>query len=598
MVRGLGLGYLTDMTAAPQVGSAAIPQAAGTLPASTTDQLDSAVAAVSAQKDAWVAVSVADRIGILEGLIKTTRAASVAWVAAALEAKGIAPGTPQEGEEWLAGPMVLIRNLRLLARSLRDIEKIGHPKLRSNPTTLPSGQVVAQVFPTDGYDKMLFSGFTGEIWMDPSVTAESLASTQGVIYQKKAAGETIPGKVALVLGAGNVSSIGPMDALYKFFVEDQVVVLKMNPVNEYLGPFFADAFQSLIDADYLRIVYGGAKEGAYLCEHAGVDEIHITGSDKTHDAIVFGVGPEGQKNKAADKPINTKRVTSELGNVSPVIVVPGPWKEKDLAFHGANLASMLTNNAGFNCNATRVIINHAGWDQREALLDQVRATFKHATPRKAYYPGAESRHATFTEAHPNAERLGDAQRDQLPWTLIPGLDPAKADDVCFTTEAFCSVFGEVGLEGDDPVDFLEKAVAFANDTVWGTLNATLIVHPASLKDPRMKAAVDKAIADLRFGSVGVNHWPALAYGFVSTTWGAFPGHTRQDVQSGVGVVHNTYLFDQPQKTVIRGPFSVNPKPPWFCTHKTVHKLAPKITRFEAKPSIWKLPSIIWSALRG
>jgi acyl-CoA reductase-like NAD-dependent aldehyde dehydrogenase len=586
------------MSAAPQVGSAAIPQAAGTLPASTTEQLDAAIADVAAQKDAWVAVSIAERVAILEGLIKTTLAASDAWVTEAVKAKGITPGTPQEGEEWLAGPMVLIRNLRLLAQSLRDIERVGHPRLPAKPQTLPSGQVVARVFPTDGFDKMLFSGFSGEIWMDPAVTEETLESTQGVIYQQKAAGETIPGKVALVLGAGNVASIGPMDALYKFFVEDQVVVLKMNPVNEYLGPIFADAFKSLIDANYLRIVYGGAKEGAYLCSHDDVDEIHITGSDKTHDAIVFGVGPEGQKNKAADTPTNTKRVTSELGNVSPVIVVPGPWTEKDLAFQGANLASMLTNNAGFNCNATRVIINHADWAQREALLDQVRATFKKAPPRKAYYPGADSRHAAFTAAHPNAEQLGGAEGEQLPWTLIPGLDPAKADDICFTTEAFCSVFGEVALEADDPVAFLEKAVEFANNTVWGTLNATLLVHPASLKDPRMKAAVDKAIADLRFGSVGVNHWPALAYGFVSTTWGAFPGHTRQDVQSGIGVVHNTYLFDRPQKTVIRGPFSVNPKPPWFCTHKTVHQLAPKITRFEAKPSAAKLPSIIWSAMRG
>ncbi len=586
------------MTAAAQVGSAAIPQAAGTLPASTTDELDKAIAAVRAKKDAWVAVPIAERVAILEGLIKTTLAASDNWVAQALEAKGITPGTPPEGEEWLAGPMVLIRNLRLLAQSLRDIERVGHPQLPAPPKTLPSGQVVARVFPTDGYDKMLYSGFSGEIWMDPAVTEETLASTQGVIYQKKAAGETIPGKVALVLGAGNVASIGPMDALYKFFVEDQVVVLKMNPVNEYLGPIFAEAFKSLVDADYLRIVYGGAKEGAYLCQHEGVDEIHITGSDKTHDAIVYGVGADGQKNKAADTPVNTKRITSELGNVSPVIVVPGPWTEKDLAFQGANLASMLTNNAGFNCNATRVIINHKGWGQREALLDQVRATFKKTTPRVAYYPGADGRHAAFTGAHPDAELLGDAQGKQLPWTLIPDLDPSQAEDICFTTEAFCSVFGEVALEGDDPVDFLEKAVKFANDEVWGTLSVTILVHPESLKDPRMKAAVDKAIADLRFGSVGVNHWPALAYGFVSTTWGAFPGHTRQDVRSGIGVVHNTYLFDQPQKTVIRGPFSVKPTPPWFCTNKTVHQIAPKIARFEAKPSGMKLPSIIWSAMRG
>ena len=41
----------------------------------------------------------------------------------------------------------------------------------------------------------------------------------------------VKGKVALILGAGNVSSIPPMDALYKSFAEGFVNVVKMNPVN-------------------------------------------------------------------------------------------------------------------------------------------------------------------------------------------------------------------------------------------------------------------------------------------------------------------------------------------------------------------------------
>lgn len=586
------------MTASPQAGSAAIPQAKGTLPPSTTAELDQAIAGVGENKDRWVSVTVRERIALLNALIESTLPQVDRWVAAALKAKGIQPGTPREGEEWLAGPMVFIRNLRLLARSLEDVAKVGHPRLPGAVETRANGQVVAQVFPTDGFDKALFAGFTGEVWMDPSVTEEGLSKSQAVIYQDKANGKKLPGKVALVLGAGNVASIGPMDALYKFFVEDQVVVLKMNPVNEYLGPIFADALKPLIDQGFLRIVYGGSQEGAYLCGHEGVDEIHITGSDKTHDAIVFGGGEEGRVNKKADAPINKKRVTSELGNVSPVIVVPGPWTRKDLAFQGVNLASMLTNNAGFNCNATRVIITHSDWTQRDSLLSEIRNTLKSLRPRAAYYPGAEARQEAFVTAHPEAEELGNPGPGELPWTLIAGLDSKKPEDICFTTEAFCSVFGEVPLDADDVVAFIERAVKFANDDVWGTLNATILVHPDSLKDPKIAEAVDQAVEDLRFGSVGVNHWPALAYGFVSTTWGAFPGHTRQDIQSGVGVVHNTYLFDRPQKTVIRGPFSVKPKPPWFCTHKTVHELAPKITRFEAKPAASKLPSIVWSAVRG
>jgi acyl-CoA reductase-like NAD-dependent aldehyde dehydrogenase len=583
---------------APLKGSAKIPQAQGTLPASTEAELDEAVTTVGARKDAWTQLDIPARIALLRQLIDTTLGVADAWVDAALRAKGIPPGTPIAGEEWLAGPLTMVRNLRLLIASLEDVHKVGVPRLPGKPRALPSGQVVAPVFPTGLFDKLLFAGFEAEVWMEPGVTLDSLSDTQAVVYQAKREGRGPAGKVALVLGAGNVSSIGPMDALYKFFVEDQVVILKMNPVNEYLGPFFERALKALVDGGFLRIVYGGAKEGAYLCQHAGIDEIHITGSDKTHDAIVYGVGDEGAKNKAADKRLITKRITSELGNVSPVIVVPGPWGDGDIDFQSQNLASMLTNNAGFNCNATRIIVQHASWSRREALLEAVRGTLTQVPTRKAYYPGAESRHQAFCDAHANAELLGKAPKGHLPWTLIPDLDASNPDDICFTTEAFCGVFGEMTIEADSVAEYIDKAVAFCNDEAWGTLNAAIIVHPASLKDPDVKDAVDRAIADLKFGSVAVNHWPALAYGFVSSTWGAFPGHTFQDIQSGIGVVHNTYLFDKPQKTVVRGPFRVTPKPPWFVTNKRTHEIAPKITRFEGAPSWLKIPSILWSALRG
>ena len=37
-----------------------------------------------------------------------------------------------------------------------------------------------------------------------------------------------------------------IDSLSKLFVEDKVVVLKMNPVNEYIGPIIEDVFHSEI----------------------------------------------------------------------------------------------------------------------------------------------------------------------------------------------------------------------------------------------------------------------------------------------------------------------------------------------------------------
>ena len=70
--------------------------------------------------------------------------------------------------------------------------------------------------------------------------------------------------MSLVLGAGNVSSIPPMDVATKMFVEGFVCILKMNPVNEWVGPYLERALAPLIDRGYLRIVYGGAEVGSYL----------------------------------------------------------------------------------------------------------------------------------------------------------------------------------------------------------------------------------------------------------------------------------------------------------------------------------------------
>ena len=64
----------------------------------------------------------------------------------------------------------------------------------------------------------------------------------------------------------------------------------MNPVNEYLGPFYEEGFRSLIEAGFLQILYGGTQEGSYLCNHPAVDCVHMTGSTRTFEAIVFGPG--------------------------------------------------------------------------------------------------------------------------------------------------------------------------------------------------------------------------------------------------------------------------------------------------------------------
>jgi len=561
------------------------------------EQLEQDIAVLSAAKGRFAVLPIADRLRLLEQAAAGVAEIQEEWVAAGCEAKGLDANGALAGEEWLAGPCVTQRNIRLLQHALADIRDYGRPILpEDSVSTRDSGQTVVQVFPTGGFDKVMFTGFTAEIWMESEVTPENVLDTMAWAYQ---AGASREGAVSLVLGAGNVSSIGPMDVLYKMFVENEVVILKMNPVNEYLGPFFERAFESFIKADFLRMAYGGAQVGDFLCKHDSVDNIHITGSDKTHDIIVWGApGEEQEKRKTESNPVNSKPITSELGNVSPVIVVPGPWTEAELAFQATNIASQVCNNGSFNCNAAKLVVQWRDWDKRDVLMDKVGETLTGAPRRKAYYPGADGRYDAFMKAHPEGVPTGDRTTESIPWTLIRNVDSSGSDEICFTTEAFCGLLSETALDAESPADFIRKAVDFCNDTVWGTLSTCILIHPKSLKDPEVAKAFNEGLDNLRYGTIGVNHWPALGYGLVTPTWGAHPGHSLSDIQSGRGSVHNTYMFSKPQKSVVRGPFTMFPKPAWFVTNKTTQHVGRRMADFERAPSIFKLPGIIVKALAG
>jgi hypothetical protein len=574
-------------------GALRAPEPKSVIPASSRAAIDAAVDTLRARKVSWASLPLLEKIDLLRRLRKSFAAVADEWVAACQRAEGIPGDHPRGAEEWIAGPYFVLRNLRLLQESITSMSVHGVPRI-PGPVRQRADRTIAQVFPSDLYDRLFYPGVTAEVWMQPGIAPADLARHQAVAYR-----EELPrGKVALVLSAGNVSSIGPMDALYKLFVDNEVVVFKTHRVNDYLGPLLERGLRPLVEAGFLRVVYGGVEEGAYLCEHPLVDSIHITGSDKSYDAIVFGTGEEGARRKAERRPRLDKPVTAELGNVSPVIVVPGTWSDDDLAYQAENVATMLTNNAGFNCNAARVLVLHRGWSQRQAFLAAVQDVLRQVPPRRAYYPGAADRFAAFAAAHPDALLLGEPGEGELAWGMALDLDPEAADDIAFTTEAFCSFFAAVPLPAAGAVDFLRRAVEFCNERLWGTLNATLIVDPRSAADREVGAAVEQAIAELRYGTVSVNHWAAIGYGLVITPWGAYPGHEQHDIRSGVGAVHNTLMFADHEKGVVRAPFRARPKPPWFVLHRTSHELLRKLTFFEAAPAPWKLPAIFALALQG
>jgi len=558
----------------------------------TTAELDRIITGLRDAAPSWVALGLDERIELLDELARTVAAAGDGWATAAAQAKGIRRDSPAMAEDWGTGVVMVLRNVQLLARTLREIRETGRPAPPSIRLD-ERGRTVVDVYPADTLDRVLLPGFTAEVRLRAGITPEEARERMGRIYHE---GHESAPEVALVLGAGNVSSIGPMDALSQLFAEDRVVLLKLNPVNDYLAPHLEAALRPLVRGGWLRMITGGPEVGREAIDHPGIDAVHLTGSDRTYEAIVFGDGPQGEARRRTGVPLRDMPVTAELGNVTPVIVVPGPWTPAEIASQGDNIASMLVQNAGFNCIAARMIVQHASWSRREALNDAIRDSLRRAEPREAYYPGARERWERFTTAHPEAEWFGPDTDGDVPFTFIPDLDPARRDDIAFTTEAFCGVFGEVPLDAPRSVpEFLDAAVDFCNERLWGTLSASILVHPRTLADDASREAVERAIDRLDYGSVVVNHWSAAPYAMVSPPWGAAPGAVPTDIQSGVGVVHNTYLLEDVQKTVVRGPFRPPIAPPWSHTHRRLNRLLPGAARlFAARETA----SVIGAIRRG
>lgn len=561
--------------------------AAETMPATPLDEVEAKLARVVAHREAWARLGTPARAALLRRCMQSTLAVADRWAETACRIKGYALGSNGHGEEYLGGTLPVMRNLRLFAEAL---EQDGQPRLPST-WRRPGGPWVARVFPQNLVDKALFAGVTCEVWIEPGELP-----TQGRVYRDKAAGRVGTGGVCAVLGAGNQSSIPPMDVLYKLVVDDEVCVLKMNPVNEALGPVIEEALRPLVEAGFVEICYGGIEVGAFLTDHPDVTSIHITGSAAAHDAILWGPGAEGEARKKKGTPRIDKAISSELGCVSPVLVVPGTWSEPELDYQARQVASMLAYNCGFNCNGARLVVLADGWPQREAFVARVKAKLAATPTRHAYYPTARHTWERFTAAYPGSTLLGEVKVDgALPWTVLEGVGTGE-DEFALHNEPWCGIFSFVELEATTAAEYLQAAVPFANDRCWGTLSINLLIDPAT--EERLGEELDRAIADLRYGGIAINCWSGLNYGLVNATWGAFPGHPPEDIQSGKGVVHNGLLLDHPQKSVVRAPFVIKPTPAWFTDHRNNIALGRRMTAFEAAPSLWKIPAVAVEAFKG
>lgn len=556
-------------------------------PATTGRQIDRAMIELQDGARRLAAASLEERIHWAVACIDATARVAREWVEAACAAKHLPPSSPARAEEVLAGPVAVVRYLRLIIATFRALQAGLAPQPRGTPRVV-RGQVRVPTFPTgELYDAVTLRPLSAETWLEPAVHRDAIFGDAPARLSRRT---VPPPQICLVLGAGNVSAIPFTDVLTCILQNDCAVLIKMNPVNDYLGAILEHALQPLVAAGVLRVAYGGPDVGHYAVHHPHIDAVHVTGSTGTHDAIVWGDDPaERRRRQQAGEPLFNKPVTSELGNVTPWAIVPGAYRESQLDSQAQGIATSIANNASFNCIATKMLITWKAWPERERFLDRVAAILARIPPRFAYYPGAAERYAEFS----GREAVPDDQ-GRLPWTLRRNVDPDHEPQL-FKRESFVCVTGEVALEASSPRDFLARAVEFMNERLWGTLAAAVTV-PDALRKASQTSGLDEAVAQLRYGTIGMNQWPGVAYALMSTPWGGFPGATLKDVQSGRGFVHNTFLLDRPQKTVLTSPLSIYPKPLWFSTHRRPEAVAWKLFELYRKPTPWSLLGLVGQSL--
>lgn len=573
------------------------PATPALLPEGIRRELDEAISELKAGERTWSSLPLVARAALLQEVQRLTVAHGQDWVDAAVVIKKLDPTSPLVGEEWISGPYPVATSAATLAHTLAALASGVSPLDELSFKSAPGGRTSVSIFPTSIWDRLLLSGFSASVWLEPDVTPAQAKARAGLGQLRP---RTTTG-VGLVLGAGNITSIAPLDVLHEVVANNRPAILKLHPIAAPLKGVFDKVLQPLVDVGVVRIVEGEVEVGEYLTHHADIAHVHITGSAASHDAIVYGADQH-----AADRQTRLEKpVTSELGGVSPVIVIPDRWSAADVKYQAEHVATQRLHNAGYNCVATQVVILPRSWKHKTDFLAALEEAMAAAPARSSYYPGGADRLESAARDYPSATRLGRSG-ERLLTEPLDGSDDAALKSIT-TTEFFAPVLGIVELDGEGTT-YLDRAADFANTQLTGTLGANVLAHPRVIK--RLGRRFDEFLASLRYGTVAVNAWTGVGFLTATATFGAFPGHTYDDIQSGIGTVHNALLIDNAERTVVRGPFrpiqrslvtgqwSISPKPVWFVSNRTAATTGRLLVRFVGRPSFAKLPRLFASALRG
>ncbi|MGB5533391.1 MAG: aldehyde dehydrogenase, partial [Acidimicrobiia bacterium] len=175
--------------------------------------IDRSLGALAENAARWARIPVATKIYLLDDIRRRVGGVAASWVEAARAAKRLAPGSPLLGEDWTSGPYAVASAAAAYAETLRRIDRSQSPVPPQSIRTLSNGQVAVRVFPTNTEDRLVLSGHTADVWMQPGLTERDVERRAAAFYRV----QEYDGSVAVVLGAGNIASIPALDVITELF---------------------------------------------------------------------------------------------------------------------------------------------------------------------------------------------------------------------------------------------------------------------------------------------------------------------------------------------------------------------------------------------
>ena len=518
-------------------------------------------------------------ISMLEQVINNIQTISYYWASLSSEKKGHLTKS-KEGEEWIGGPFSCIYALQYFIEYLQDEDGLDINNFDETNKSY-------KVFPTKNIEKLLFPFLEGEIRFGKNLNFDQINEYRGFANRFN----SNKPKITLVLGAGNVSSIPVLDALFHMIAHKSVIYIKLNPVNDYLLPIFTQVFEPFISRGFMIITEGDMEASKYLTEHDGFQHTHLTGSNYTYEIIVYGKTLSDKERSLKTLPkINKKPITTELGNVTPIIVHPGNWSRSEIRHQAKKIVTAKLNNSGFNCIAAQVIVLPKDWKHTAKLKADIKNYLKKIGDTTSYYPGAIENLNDLINSN-NYEQINNLSCS-TPF-LISNLDLEHeyGNKEVWSTALY---FKEISYNSYE--DFCTNSVNYVNNELWGNLGVSVLIK--NYKKKKNEIILNSYVENLKYGTVAINEWSALGFVIPSLPWGGYPGNKDNDIQSGQGYVHNSFLFESPQKGIIYSKFRLSRliDPPWFVTNKKAHRIFKNLTYYQASNSKINLIKLIFSTL--